>query len=97
MLVLGTRTDQYIPYIAVCQAILEKIIGHLIFIKISCILLENILKIKHAMEREIIIQLAEEFGLPCIQRENMLTLVGEQSLIIFNNVEDTTCQLIEIY
>lgn len=45
----------------------------------------------------IIIQLAEEFGIPCIQRGSMLTLIGEKQIIIFKIVEETKCQLIEIY
>ncbi len=50
------------------------------------------------VDKQTLIQLAEEFGLPCIERETTLTIVGEQQLIIFNNIQgDNQCQLIEIY
>ncbi len=42
-------------------------------------------------------ELAEQLGLPCIEAENCLTIVGEKQLIIFNKREEQQCQLIEIY
>lgn len=48
------------------------------------------------MDIETLIILAEEFGLPYVERELTLTLVGEQQLLIFN-LEENECQLIEIY
>jgi hypothetical protein len=41
---------------------------------------------------EILMQLAFEFGLPCILRKNILTIIGEKQLLIFN-LEDNTCQI----
>lgn len=43
-----------------------------------------------------LIELAREYGLPCVEREGSITVVGEKQLLIFN-VEETQCQLIEIY
>lgn len=50
-----------------------------------------------------LIELAEEFGLPCIEQDEVLTVVGEKQLLVFNIIthfnilEETQCQLIEIY
>lgn len=44
-----------------------------------------------------LINLATDYGLPCIQHKDILTVVGETQLLIFNTQEKTQCQLIEIY
>ena len=44
-----------------------------------------------------IIKLANEFGLPCIERKDSVTVVGFEKLVIFKISEDTKCQLTEIY
>lgn len=44
-----------------------------------------------------LIELAEEFGLPCIERENSITVIGLVQLINFTKLEDRQCQLTEIY
>lgn len=57
------------------------------------------------MDRETIInvwrlkELASDFGLPYIEESDGITIsvVGEKQLLIFNKVEVTKCQLIEIY
>lgn len=47
--------------------------------------------------------LSSDFGLPCIENTDSLTVVGEKQLLIFGkinsfyNSEDTQCRLIEIY
>ncbi len=58
------------------------------------------------MDKEVLIRLAEDFGLPCIEREDTITIMGEKQLLIFNklnfvnmftNLEEQKCQLKEIY
>lgn len=50
------------------------------------------------MDKEQLKELAEEFGLPLIERCDTITIVGIEKLLIFNNIsEETQCQLIEIY
>ncbi len=44
-----------------------------------------------------LIELAEEFGLSCIENKDSLTVVGWKQLLIFKKQEDTQCRLIEIY
>ena len=46
-----------------------------------------------------LLQLAEDFGLACIEERDgvTLTIVGEKQHIVFNKAEGTQCQLIEIY
>lgn len=49
------------------------------------------------IEIQYLMELAEELGLPCIENNNSLTVVGEKQLLIFNKQEEHKCQLIEIY
>jgi hypothetical protein len=49
------------------------------------------------MDITTLVELAREYGLPCVEREGSVTVVGEKQLLIFNIVEETQCQLIEIY
>jgi hypothetical protein len=51
----------------------------------------------HIEETKWIKSLASDFGLPCIENKNNLTIVGEKQLLIFKKQEETQCQLIEIY
>jgi hypothetical protein len=43
-----------------------------------------------------LIELAEEFGLPWIDRSNTVTVIGTEQLLVFKYLEETQCQLIEI-
>lgn len=40
-----------------------------------------------------LIELAEEFSLPCIEREYEITVCGESTFLIFKREENNTCQL----
>lgn len=44
-----------------------------------------------------LLELATNYGLPCIKEKDILTIVGENQLLIFNILEEKKCQLIEIY
>lgn len=44
-----------------------------------------------------LLELADSYGLACIENKESLTVVGEKQFLIFNKVEVTKCQLIEIY
>lgn len=39
-------------------------------------------------------ELAKEFGLPVIERDDNLTIIGEEEFIIFNLKENNQCQMI---
>jgi hypothetical protein len=50
------------------------------------------------VDRLELIKLAEEFGLPCVEREQEITIIGYEHLLIFsndffNNMEETQCQI----
>lgn len=50
------------------------------------------------MNKTELLQLAEELGLPCVEREGEVTIIGETHLLIFskdffNNVEEHQCQI----
>ena len=47
------------------------------------------------MDKESLLKLAEEFGLPTIERET-ITVVGVEQLLIFKQEEDTQWILMEI-
>ena len=44
-----------------------------------------------------LIEIALEFGLPTVEREDSIVVVGEENFIVFIKTEETQCQLIEIY
>ena len=47
------------------------------------------------VDKETLIKLAEEFGLPTIERDS-ITVVGIEKLLIFKQAEDTQWKLTEI-
>ncbi len=53
------------------------------------------------MDKEVLIKLAEEFGLPCVEREDTITIIGVKQWLVFDktiyNLEEQQCQLKEIY
>jgi hypothetical protein len=50
------------------------------------------------MEISKLLELAEEFGLPCVEREGEITIIGEKQFLVFNKSEVTQClHLKEIY
>jgi hypothetical protein len=44
-----------------------------------------------------LIRLAAEIGLPYITEEGTITIIGSERNILFNILEETKCQLKEIY
>ena len=44
-----------------------------------------------------LVELAEDFGLSCIEDKDSVTVVGETKLLIFTKEENNQCQLTEIY
>lgn len=56
----------------------------------------NLIHGNKKMDTQILIKLAEEFGLPCIVRRGIITIIGEKQFLIFNVSEEQECQLMEI-
>lgn len=48
------------------------------------------------LKQQDVINLAKEFNLPCIIREDELTICGELSLLIFKCEEKDICQLSQV-
>ena len=44
------------------------------------------------VELSTLIELAEEFGLPLVEQENTVTLIGWVRMIQFKKLEETKCQ-----
>lgn len=49
------------------------------------------------VDKDELIQLAQEFGLPCIERENSITVIGLVQFLEFNIEETKQCQLTQTY
>lgn len=45
-------------------------------------------------EKSYLIILAEELGLPLIERLNFIFIIGQEQILIFETTEETKCQLI---